>query len=156
MRFSSPKARRLHLIALHQFPPEYFFSVVNWGIADILKKGGGMLRHEWKQRASDAEDSSGSGSGWSAESSRSPEHEAPPNLALTERTDDDATPTRASNTSKAIDVDGLTAAFASANMAMIPRSVRKAASKPKSVSTPLCERIILRTSDITRTHARCL
>ncbi|KAM0746868.1 hypothetical protein T439DRAFT_110845, partial [Meredithblackwellia eburnea MCA 4105] len=49
--FSNPKARRLHLIDKHQYPPQYFFAVTLWGVGDVLKKGGGMVRRDWKPRA---------------------------------------------------------------------------------------------------------
>ncbi|ORY77262.1 hypothetical protein BCR35DRAFT_280194 [Leucosporidium creatinivorum] len=49
--FSTPKARRLHLIDKHQYPKTYFFSVVLYGVEDVLNKpGGGMLRGEWRER----------------------------------------------------------------------------------------------------------
>lgn len=62
--FLDPKKRRLHLIDKHGFPKEYFFAVTRWGIGDVLRKGGGMVRREWKDRGS----GSGSGSGASAKS----------------------------------------------------------------------------------------
>lgn len=61
--FLTPKARRLHLIAAHGYPKEYFFSVVNKGVGELLdrmKKGDaamGMVRGEWKQRETTKKDS---------------------------------------------------------------------------------------------------
>ncbi|GAA5919144.1 hypothetical protein JCM1841_005652 [Sporobolomyces salmonicolor] len=49
--FATPKTRRLHLIDRHAYPPQYFFGVTIWGIEDVLKKGGGMVRRDWKPRA---------------------------------------------------------------------------------------------------------
>ena len=51
--FSTPKARRLHLIQAHGYPKEYFFAVTNKGIGGLLKKwgeGASMIRGEWKPR----------------------------------------------------------------------------------------------------------
>lgn len=42
------------MIAKHQYPKEWFFAVVNWGIAGVLEKGGGMLRREWRARGGQA------------------------------------------------------------------------------------------------------
>jgi hypothetical protein len=39
------------LIDKHQYPKTYFFSVVLYGVEDVLNRpGGGMLRGEWKER----------------------------------------------------------------------------------------------------------
>ncbi|KIK53958.1 hypothetical protein GYMLUDRAFT_49123 [Collybiopsis luxurians FD-317 M1] len=51
--FSTPKTRRLHLIAAHDYPKEYFFAVTNKGIGGLLAKwgdGAGMIRGKWKPR----------------------------------------------------------------------------------------------------------
>ncbi|KAG8958960.1 hypothetical protein FRC00_002097 [Tulasnella sp. 408] len=52
-KFSSPKGRRLHLIDLHKYPKEYYFSVTAKGVGDILHRwgqGASLLRKEWKPR----------------------------------------------------------------------------------------------------------
>ncbi|KAF5351289.1 hypothetical protein D9758_008010 [Tetrapyrgos nigripes] len=52
-KFSTPKARRLHLIQAHHYPKEYFFAVTNKGVGGLLKRwgeGASMIRGEWKQR----------------------------------------------------------------------------------------------------------
>jgi len=51
--FSTPKARRLHLINAHGYPNQYFFAVTNKGIGGLLKRwgeGASMLRGEWTPR----------------------------------------------------------------------------------------------------------
>ncbi|KAJ3740394.1 hypothetical protein DFH05DRAFT_1528963 [Lentinula detonsa] len=56
--FLTPKARRLHLIAVHGYPKEYFFAVVNKGVGGLLAKwgdGAGMIRGKWKSRSKDEE-----------------------------------------------------------------------------------------------------
>jgi len=57
--FLTPKARRLHLIAAHAYPKEYFFAVVNKGVGGLLAKwgdGAGMVRGEWKSRPTDRDE----------------------------------------------------------------------------------------------------
>ncbi|KAH8833043.1 hypothetical protein DL96DRAFT_1584430, partial [Flagelloscypha sp. PMI_526] len=57
--FSSPKKRRLHLIQVHGFPKEYYFSVTNKGIGHLLKKWGdgvSMVRPAWKERPATVND----------------------------------------------------------------------------------------------------
>jgi hypothetical protein len=51
--FANPKARRLHLIAAHSYPKEYFFSVTNKGIGGLLRRwgdGASLLRGPWRAR----------------------------------------------------------------------------------------------------------
>jgi len=51
--FSTPKARRLHLIQVHSYPKEYFFAVTNKGVGGLLKRwgdGASMIRGTWKPR----------------------------------------------------------------------------------------------------------
>ncbi|KAG9003588.1 hypothetical protein FRB93_011006 [Tulasnella sp. JGI-2019a] len=51
--FQTPKGRRLHLIDVHGYPKEYYFSVTTNGVGDILNKwgqGASLLRKEWKPR----------------------------------------------------------------------------------------------------------
>jgi hypothetical protein len=51
--FSNPKARRLHLIAGHSYPKEYFFAVTNKGIGALLRRwgeGASLLRGPWRPR----------------------------------------------------------------------------------------------------------
>jgi hypothetical protein len=51
--FADPKARRLHLIAAHSYPKEYFFAVTNKGIGGLLRRwgdGASLLRGPWRPR----------------------------------------------------------------------------------------------------------
>jgi hypothetical protein len=51
--FANPKARRLHLIAAHSYPKEYFFAVTNKGIGGLLRRwgeGASLLRGPWRPR----------------------------------------------------------------------------------------------------------
>jgi hypothetical protein len=51
--FATPKARRLHLIAAHSYPKEYFFAVTNKGIGGLLRRwgdGASLLRGPWRPR----------------------------------------------------------------------------------------------------------
>lgn len=51
--FANPKARRLHLIASHSYPKEYFFAVTNKGIGGLLRRwgdGASLLRGPWRPR----------------------------------------------------------------------------------------------------------
>lgn|SRR6267142_1911551 len=51
--FTTPKARRLHLIDVHAYPKEYFFSVTNKGIGGLLRRwgeGASLLRGSWRPR----------------------------------------------------------------------------------------------------------
>ena len=52
-KFTSPKARRLHLIDVHAYPKEYFFAVTNKGIGGLLRRwgdGASLLRGPWRAR----------------------------------------------------------------------------------------------------------
>lgn len=54
--FANPKARRLHLIAAHAYPKEYFFAVTNKGIGGLLRRwgeGASLLRGPWRPRDSE-------------------------------------------------------------------------------------------------------
>jgi hypothetical protein len=49
----TPKGRRLHLIDKHKYPANFFFSVTNYGIGQLLIRWGegvSLLRNEWKPR----------------------------------------------------------------------------------------------------------
>ncbi|BGP33712.1 hypothetical protein JCM10296v2_005516 [Rhodotorula toruloides] len=113
--FSTPKNRRLHLIAQHGYPSQYYFSVTVWGVEDVLKKGGGMVRREWKPREGQER-----GRGSSEETVASPpspsheRHESPPHL--------EPPPIVTSSA----DVDDLAAALSGASISLVPRSVRLA------------------------------
>ncbi|KAJ6458140.1 hypothetical protein C8R47DRAFT_914211, partial [Mycena vitilis] len=51
--FSTPKARRLHLIQGHGYPKEYYFAVTNKGVGGLLKRwgeGASLIRGQWKPR----------------------------------------------------------------------------------------------------------
>lgn len=54
--FLTPKKRRLHLIDKHAYPKTYFFGVTLHGVADVLTKGGGMIRRDWKSRTDQVHD----------------------------------------------------------------------------------------------------
>ncbi|KAH9957028.1 hypothetical protein BC827DRAFT_1228352 [Russula dissimulans] len=74
--FANPKARRLHLIAAHAYPKEYFFSVTNKGIGGLLRRwgdGASLLRGPWRPR-----DTDGNASGDGNEESPSPPRQLPP------------------------------------------------------------------------------
>ncbi|KAG9013172.1 hypothetical protein FRB90_006165 [Tulasnella sp. 427] len=52
-KFSTPKGRRLHLIDIHKYPKEYYFSITAKGVGEILHRwgqGASLLRKEWKPR----------------------------------------------------------------------------------------------------------
>jgi len=75
--FANPKARRLHLIAAHAYPKEYFFAVTNKGIGGLLRRwgdGASLLRGPWRPR-----DTEGNASGdGNEEESPSPPRRSPP------------------------------------------------------------------------------
>jgi hypothetical protein len=51
--FTTPKARRLHLIDVHAYPKEYFFAITNKGIGGLLRRwgeGASLLRGSWRPR----------------------------------------------------------------------------------------------------------
>ena len=77
--FANPKARRLHLIAAHAYPKEYFFAVTNKGIGGLLRRwgdGASLLRGPWRPRDTEG---NASGDGNEDESPspprRSPSHQ---------------------------------------------------------------------------------
>ncbi|KAJ3812063.1 hypothetical protein F5876DRAFT_64262 [Lentinula aff. lateritia] len=129
--FVSPKARRLHLIAVHGYPKEYFFAVVNKGVAGLLAKwgdGAGMIRRTWKPRPKegeqahvpdknedDQEDSEGTTDSEESEDSSEPEA---------------TTKTKTSNVNQpssmmAMDIDALATSFqTSLSVSSVPSSIR--------------------------------
>ncbi|BGP01688.1 hypothetical protein NBRC10513v2_005327 [Rhodotorula toruloides] len=115
--FSTPKNRRLHLIAQHGYPPQYYFSVTVWGVEDVLKKGGGMVRREWKPREGQER-----GRGSSEETLDSPpspaqeRHDSPLHLE----------PSVPPPVISSADVDDLAAALSGTSISLVPRSVRLA------------------------------
>lgn len=61
-KFATPKGRRLHLIDVHKYPKEYYFSVTAKGVGDILHRwgqGASLLRKEWKSRTDQADSKEG-------------------------------------------------------------------------------------------------
>lgn len=51
--FLTPKARRLHLISVHDYPKEFFFAITNKGVGGLLEKwgpGASLIRGKWKPR----------------------------------------------------------------------------------------------------------
>lgn len=113
--FSTTKGRRRHLIDQHQYPNEFFFAVTLWGVQDVLRKGGGMVRREWKPR-------DGSRSSWGrTEGSRSPEPPPLPHPVVEPSTNVEL-PTTVKAQDKA--VDDLVDSFERAKISMVPRSVR--------------------------------
>ncbi|KAG8930076.1 hypothetical protein FRC02_004647 [Tulasnella sp. 418] len=59
--FATPKGRRRHLIDVHGYPKEFFFSIINRGIGDLLIKfgpGASLIRGEWHERPAPEEKSS--------------------------------------------------------------------------------------------------
>jgi hypothetical protein len=113
--FSTPKSRRLHLIATHSYPSQYFFGVTIWGIEDVLKKGGGMVRRDWQPREGQPGYRSGSSDG---QASVSP---PPPPLQQLHRS-----PSPPAPPPPPVDIDDLTLALAGTSISLVPRSVRLA------------------------------
>ncbi|KAI5480719.1 putative C2H2 type zinc finger domain protein [Pseudohyphozyma bogoriensis] len=112
--FSTPKTRRNHLISKHGFPKQYFFAVTVWGVGDILRKGGGLVRRDWKPRDDGAPRGSGSGSEGSFGGSVSPE------VQLVELPKVEPEPTVVDG-----GVDELTKALEGTSIGLVPRAVRK-------------------------------
>ncbi|GAA5977294.1 hypothetical protein JCM10908_004927 [Rhodotorula pacifica] len=143
-RFQTPKGRRLHLIEKHAYPPQYFFAITVWGIEDVLKKGGGMVRRDWTPRAGQQ---SGTASpqpprASSEESFGSQPSPASMRLASPLPAVDDlevAGPTTAAMQSDAKpssdEVDELAAALAGSSISLVPRSVRLARKAKMPVDT---------------------
>ncbi|TKA51625.1 hypothetical protein B0A53_05502 [Rhodotorula sp. CCFEE 5036] len=134
-RFQTPKGRRLHLIEKHAYPPQYFFAVTVWGIEEVLKKGGGMVRRDWTPRPDQSRSgASSSRRGDSEESFGSQPSPASERLASPllpdvdhgssdpSRTDPEPVPER----SASADVDALTSALSGTSISLVPRSVRLA------------------------------
>ncbi|GAA5869924.1 hypothetical protein JCM8547_008106 [Rhodosporidiobolus lusitaniae] len=118
--FSTPKNRRLHLIDQHSFPSQYFFAVTIWGVEDVLKKGGGMVRRDWKPREGQP--------GWKSESSDgvgspSPPPPRPKELSLS------PPPERPPP-----NVDDLAIALAGTSISLVPRSVQRAQAKKSKMA----------------------
>ncbi|KAF8823675.1 hypothetical protein HHX47_DHR9000418 [Lentinula edodes] len=128
--FASPKARRLHLIAVHGYPKEYFFAVVNKGVAGLLAKwgdGAGMIRRTWKPRPKegeqvnnpnktedDQEDSEGTTDSEESEDSSEPE------TTTKAKTSNGNQPS-----SMAMDIDALATSFqTSLSVSSVPSSIR--------------------------------
>ncbi|SDA01419.1 BZ3500_MvSof-1268-A1-R1_Chr10-1g02647 [Microbotryum saponariae] len=61
MHFATPKTRRRHLIDKHGYPKEYFFGVTIWGVQEVLRKGGGMIRRNWTPRLTNSTSHVGKG-----------------------------------------------------------------------------------------------
>lgn len=138
-RFQTPKGRRLHLIEKHAYPPQYFFAVTIWGIEEVLKKGGGMVRRDWTPRTDQSQSrDQGSGDGSPRPSRRgdseesfgsqpSPASERLASPPLLPDVDHDLSrkepkPER----SDATDVDALASALFGTSISLVPRSVRLA------------------------------
>lgn len=113
--FSMPKNRRLHLINQHGYPSQYYFSVTLWGVEDVLKKGGGMVRREWKPR-----DGHERGRGSSEETVESSPSPAPERLHIPSQLEAPVALTPSA------EVDDLAAALSGTSISLVPRSVRLA------------------------------
>lgn len=121
--FATPKARRLHLVSKHAFPPQYFFGVTIWGVEDVLNKGGGMVRRDWKPREGQP--------GWRGETRASSEEDSfgsPPSPAQAklkelspEPVEDEQAAVRPTS-----DVDELAEALSGTSISLVPRAVRLA------------------------------
>lgn len=140
-RFQTPKGRRLHLIEKHAYPPQYFFAVTVWGIEEVLKKGGGMVRRDWTARPDQSRSQDGSQRssrrGDSEESFGSQPSPASTRLAspLLPDIEDDQIHTdpepderwsSAAARSNSADVDALASALSGTSISLVPRSVRLA------------------------------
>ena len=52
--FVTPKTRRQHLVQVHHYPPEFFFSVTNHGIGELRARYGAtasLVRKPWRPRS---------------------------------------------------------------------------------------------------------
>ncbi|GAA5889171.1 hypothetical protein JCM8208_007791 [Rhodotorula glutinis] len=124
--FATPKARRLHLVSKHAFPTQYFFGVTIWGVEDVLNKGGGMVRRDWKPREGQP--------GWRGETRASSEEDSfgsPPSPAQAklkelspEPVEEEPAPAAPSR-----DVDDLADALSGTSISLVPRAVRLARKK---------------------------
>ncbi|POY70427.1 hypothetical protein BMF94_6574 [Rhodotorula taiwanensis] len=145
-RFQTPKGRRLHLVEKHSYPSQYFFAVTVWGIEEVLKKGGGMVRRDWTPRGG-----SPSSAPSSADASRAPRgsseesfgtEPSPASLRATVplpeegpvSAQEEESPSSSASASTAAqtlqpaeaDIDDLTSAFSTTSISLVPRSVRLA------------------------------
>lgn len=133
--FLDPKKRRLHLIDKHGFPKEYFFAVTRWGVDDVLRKGGGLVRREWKDRGS------ASGSGGSGKSA-SPEVEGLGRGVGREEARGSVraeTGERMGMRMEEVPMDELVRSMGQAKIAMVPRAVRRKAKEKEKGSAMLVE-----------------
>ncbi|GAA5937648.1 hypothetical protein JCM10213_008423 [Rhodosporidiobolus nylandii] len=122
---SAPKGRRLHLIDKHGFPSQYFFGVTIWGVADVLKKGGGMVRRDWQPREGQPgfkEEGKEQGDATNAP----PSPELPQLQQLPRRSSPPPPPPP--------DIDELAIALAGTSISLVPRSVRRAAAKQNKMA----------------------
>ncbi|GAA6062556.1 hypothetical protein JCM10212_004117 [Sporobolomyces blumeae] len=121
--FSTPKTRRLHLIGQHGYPKEYFFGVTIWGVGEVLKKGGGMVRREWRPRPGQSgyRERDGSATGASEDEMGD---EPPSPLLEKERSLSPSEPV--TDRAKSDEIDDLTLALSGTSISFVPRAVRKA------------------------------
>ncbi|BGP56764.1 hypothetical protein JCM8202v2_004394 [Rhodotorula sphaerocarpa] len=139
----TPKGRRLHLTEKHGYPARYFFAVTIWGIEEVLKKGGGMVRRDWKPRPSPGTADAPEGQAVRPPRAISEEsfgsQPSPPAvrqhipLPETEPEEDPHPATSAPQPTEKgvvapaeVDMDDLTSAFSSTSISLVPRSVRLA------------------------------
>ncbi|BGP41749.1 hypothetical protein JCM10449v2_005740 [Rhodotorula kratochvilovae] len=126
--FATPKGRRLHLIEKHAYPSQFYFGVTIWGIEDVLKKGGGMVRLEWKPREGQP--------GWRGETRASSDDSfgSPPSPAQPVMQELPRAPEQpAASSSK--DVDDLAAALSGISISLVPRAVRLARKNKMATDT---------------------
>ncbi|GAA5941002.1 hypothetical protein JCM3775_001120 [Rhodotorula graminis] len=121
--FATPKARRLHLVSKHAFPTQYFFGVTIWGVEDVLNKGGGMVRRDWKPREGQP--------GWRSETRASSEENSfgsPPSPAQAKLRELSPEPAERASAPVAPsqDVDDLADALSGTSISLVPRAVRLA------------------------------
>ncbi|GAA5912261.1 hypothetical protein JCM6882_005210 [Rhodosporidiobolus microsporus] len=115
---STPKGRRLHLVDKHAFPSQYFFGVTIWGVQEVLKKGGGMVRRDWKPREGQP--------GWREGESRGTSPPSPELHQLKQLPRLSPPPMKPPQPS---DIDDLTLALAGTSISLVPRAVRLAGQK---------------------------
>ncbi|BGP41762.1 hypothetical protein JCM10450v2_005828 [Rhodotorula kratochvilovae] len=126
--FATPKGRRLHLVEKHAYPPQFYFGVTIWGIEDVLKKGGGMVRREWKPREGQP--------GWHGETRASSDDSfgsppSPTQPVMQELPRDPEQPTKSSSK----DVEDLAAALSGTSISLVPRAVRLARKNKMATDT---------------------
>lgn len=85
--FLMPKTRRQHLISVHHYPPEFFFSLPNHGMGELKERygqGASLVRKPWRprgeQQAQPPPKTEHSLSG-AAQDSASPDTQIPPRFA---------------------------------------------------------------------------